>query len=49
LFREVLVNEQEISKYLSAREIDELLDPRNYTGCAQVMIDRVLSSAKKHS
>lgn len=49
LFREVLVNEQEISKYLSAREIDELLDPRNYTGSAQVMIDRVLDSAKKHS
>ena len=49
LFREVLVNEQEISKYLSAREIDELLDPKNYTGSAQVMIDRVLDSAKKHS
>jgi 3-carboxy-cis,cis-muconate cycloisomerase len=49
LFREVLVNEQEISKYLSAREIDELLDPKNYTGSAQVMIDRVLGSAKKHS
>ena len=49
LFRDVLVNEQEISKYLSAREIDELLDPKNYTGSAQVMIDRVLDSAKKHS
>ena len=49
LFREVLGNEQEISKYLSAREIDELLDPKNYTGSAQVMIDRVLDSAKKHS
>ena len=49
LFREVLVNEQEILKYLSAREIDELLDPKNYTGSAQVMIDRVLGSAKKHS
>jgi 3-carboxy-cis,cis-muconate cycloisomerase len=49
LFREVLVNEQEILKYLSAREIDELLDPKNYTGSAQVMIDRVLDSAKKHS
>ena len=49
LFREVLVNEQEILKYLSARELDELLDPKNYTGSAQVMIDRVLDSAKKHS
>ena len=49
LFREVLVNEPEITKYLSAREIDELLDPKNYTGSAQVMIDRVLDSAKKHS
>src|ERR1700723_1554089 len=49
LFREVLVNEQEIAKYLSAREIDELLDPKNYTGSPQVIIDRVLDFAKKHS
>jgi len=48
LFREVLVNEKEISKYLSSREIDQLLDAKNYTGSAQVMIDCVLNSAKKH-
>lgn len=49
LFREVLANEPEISKYLSSPEIDKLLDPKNYTGSAQVMIDRVLNSANKHS
>lgn len=49
LFREVLASEPEIAKYLSSREIDELLDPKNYTGSARAMIDRVLNSAKKHS
>jgi 3-carboxy-cis,cis-muconate cycloisomerase len=48
-FRDVLAGETEISKYLSAGEIDSLLDPKNYTGAAQAMIDRVLNSSKKRS
>jgi 3-carboxy-cis,cis-muconate cycloisomerase len=49
LFRDVLVNEKELSKHLTAEEIDHLLDPRNYTGSAEFMVDRVLNSSKKRS
>jgi len=48
-FRDVLAAEKEISKYLSANDIDNLLDPKNYTGAAQAMIDRVLDASKKRS
>jgi adenylosuccinate lyase len=34
---------------LSAGDIDKLLDPKNYTGAAQAMIDRVLGAGKKRS
>jgi 3-carboxy-cis,cis-muconate cycloisomerase len=48
-FRDVLVGEPEISKYLSAKDIDNLLDPKKYLGSAQIMIERVLESSKKRS
>jgi len=48
-FRDVLVGEPEISKYLSAKDIENLLDPKKYTGSAQAMIERVLESSKKRS
>jgi 3-carboxy-cis,cis-muconate cycloisomerase len=48
-FRDVLTAETEVSKYLSAGDIDKLLDPKNYTGAAQAMIDRVLGAGKKRS
>ena len=48
-FREALLAEKEITSHLSAREIDSLLDPKNYIGSAQAMIDRVLSASKKGS
>jgi 3-carboxy-cis,cis-muconate cycloisomerase len=47
-FGDVLAGEKEISKYL-ANDIDNLLDPQNYTGAAQAMIDRVLDASKKRS
>jgi 3-carboxy-cis,cis-muconate cycloisomerase len=47
--REILVAEREITRHLSSGEIDSLLDPKNYTGSAQAMIDRVLSVGKKSS
>jgi 3-carboxy-cis,cis-muconate cycloisomerase len=49
LFRDVLVGVKEISKYLSTADIDRLLDPKNYTGSAASMIDRVLSASRKRS
>ena len=47
--REALLAEQEITSQLQAAEIESLLNPRNYTGSAQVMIDRVISASKKIS
>jgi 3-carboxy-cis,cis-muconate cycloisomerase len=46
-FRDVLLGEKEISKYLSAEDINRLLDPKNYMGSAALMIDGVLSASKK--
>ena len=48
-FRDVLLADAEISKHFSAADIDRLLDPRQYTGAARDLIERVLVSSKKNS
>jgi 3-carboxy-cis,cis-muconate cycloisomerase len=48
-FRDALIAEKEISQHLSGEDIIGLLDPKNYTGAAQMMIDRVLKSSRKQS
>ena len=45
--RDVLVEDKQVGDYLSVPEIDKLLDPKNYTGSAKSMIDRVLANYKK--
>ena len=45
--REVLLEEKQVREHLSAAEIEMLLDPRNYTGSAESMIERVLADHKK--
>jgi 3-carboxy-cis,cis-muconate cycloisomerase len=49
LFRDELVNQKEVSEHLSPEDIDHLLDPKNYLGSAQIMIDRVLNSSQEYS
>lgn len=41
--REGLLADAEIARHLSEAEIDTLLDPANYLGCAGEMVDRVLA------
>lgn len=41
--REALLADESVMHHLSETEIDELLDPLNYTGVASEMIDRVLA------
>jgi 3-carboxy-cis,cis-muconate cycloisomerase len=41
--RDLLLEDQEVRAHLSSVEIDALLDPRNYTGSAASMIQRVLA------
>jgi 3-carboxy-cis,cis-muconate cycloisomerase len=48
-FREVLLGDAEISKNFSAADIDRSLDPKQYTGAAREMIDRVLAASNKTS
>jgi 3-carboxy-cis,cis-muconate cycloisomerase len=45
--RDVLVEEKQVREHLSEAEIDRLLDPKNYTGSAESMIDQVLADHKK--
>lgn len=41
------VNDDRINTQLSESEIDNMLDPANYLGCAPEMVDRVLSLIAK--
>ncbi|HBQ36923.1 MAG TPA: 3-carboxy-cis,cis-muconate cycloisomerase [Rhodobacteraceae bacterium] len=45
--REQLRDQAEINAHLSPEEVDELLNPGNYTGAAGEMTDRVLAQAKE--
>jgi 3-carboxy-cis,cis-muconate cycloisomerase len=44
--RDLLLEDQEVRAHLSSAEIDALLDPRNYTGSAASMIQKVLADEK---
>jgi 3-carboxy-cis,cis-muconate cycloisomerase len=46
--RELLLEDQEVRAHLSSAEIEGLLDPKNYTGSAASMIQRVLADHKKN-
>ena len=43
-FRNLLLTEPEITKLMTAAEIDAALDPTNYVGHAGEIVDRVLAS-----
>jgi 3-carboxy-cis,cis-muconate cycloisomerase len=45
--RDLLLEDQEVRAHLSSAEMDGLLDPKNYTGSAASMIQRVLADEKK--
>jgi 3-carboxy-cis,cis-muconate cycloisomerase len=45
--REVLREDKQVHEHLAPAEIDKLLDPKNYTGSAESMIERVLADHKK--
>jgi 3-carboxy-cis,cis-muconate cycloisomerase len=42
--RDVLAKDAKVGKLLSAADIDRLLDPANYLGAAEQLVDRVLAS-----
>jgi 3-carboxy-cis,cis-muconate cycloisomerase len=44
---DVLVEDKQVRDHLSLAEIHKLLDPKNYTGSAESMIDRVLADHKQ--
>jgi 3-carboxy-cis,cis-muconate cycloisomerase len=46
-FQDVLMEDAEVRKHLSAQEIQRLLEPRNYTGSAEAMVEQVLSERKR--
>lgn len=45
--RELLIEDKQVREHLTPAEIDKLLDPKNYTGSAESMIDRVLADHKQ--
>lgn len=45
--RVALLADREIMKYLTVTEVDDLINPANYTGSVSQMIDNVLMKAKK--
>jgi 3-carboxy-cis,cis-muconate cycloisomerase len=44
--RDVINNDQKIAKHFSSDQLDNLFDPRNYTGTASEFIDRVIENYK---
>jgi len=44
--RDVINDDQKIAKHLSADQLDNLFDPRNYAGASNEFIDRVLDNHK---
>jgi 3-carboxy-cis,cis-muconate cycloisomerase len=42
--REVIAEDEQLSKHLSSEELDRLFDPANYIGEAGAFVDRVLAS-----
>jgi 3-carboxy-cis,cis-muconate cycloisomerase len=44
--KEVLLADQDVTEKLTAKEIEKLFDPMNYSGVAQIFIDRLLAAAK---
>jgi adenylosuccinate lyase len=41
-FRDLLVKNKEIGKYLKEKEIDAALDPKNYIGTAVLQVEKVI-------
>jgi len=45
--RVALLADEQIAKHFTEQQIDQLLDPANYLGCAEEMIDQVLEKAAR--
>jgi 3-carboxy-cis,cis-muconate cycloisomerase len=43
----VLMEDAEVRQHLSAEDIKRLLEPKNYTGSAEMMVDKVLAERKQ--
>ena len=46
-FRETLLEDEEIGKLLSEKEVDDVLNPRNYIGTAIKQVDEVIRKTRK--
>ena len=46
-FQSVLMEDAEVRPHLSADDIKRLLEPKNYTGSAEIMVDKVLAERKQ--
>jgi len=44
--RDVINDDQKITSHLSAEQLDQLFDPRNYTGASSEFIDRIIENHK---
>ena len=46
-FEKVLMEDTEVRQHLSAEDIKRLLEPKNYTGSAEVLVNQVLAERKQ--
>jgi 3-carboxy-cis,cis-muconate cycloisomerase len=46
-FPDVLTEDADVRKHFSAEDIKRLLDPKNYTGSAEAMVEKVLADRKQ--
>jgi 3-carboxy-cis,cis-muconate cycloisomerase len=45
----VLMEDSEVRQHLSTDDIKRLLEPKNYTGSAEIMVNKVLADRKQKS
>lgn len=47
-FKEVLLHNEVIAKYLTKHDVESLLDPRGYVGLSSQIVDETIRSTTKH-
>ena len=46
LLGDLILEDEEASKYLSKEEVQKIMDPHTYTGSAGIIVDEILESSK---
>ena len=46
LLGELILEDEEVQKYLTEEDVEKIMDPHTYTGSIEIIIDELLEDAK---